>query len=114
MRRISRKRVLVVVLVVFSILCLIRETRLLRQVEGMEWMEFIHSGDVNPLAFTFQNIISFWGAWILLLLLTSETPQNVRVVVEIPTYVQGNTPEKKRPFENVRPNWKRVKEKEES
>lgn len=112
MRRISRKRVVVVVLIVFSVVCLIRETRILRQVEGLEWMEFMYTGE-NALSFTFQNLISFWGAWILLLIALSETPQNVRVVVEIPTYVQGNTPEKKRPFENVHSSWKRVKEKEE-
>jgi len=112
MRRISRKRVLMGVLILFSIGCLIRETKILRQVEGLEWMEFTYLG--NPLAFTFQNLISFWGAWILLLIVLSETPQNVRVVVEIPMYVQGNTPEKKSPFENVRPKWKRVDEKEES
>ena len=114
MRRISRKRVLVVLLVLFSIGCLIRETRILREIDGLEWTEFIYLGEENPLSFTFQNLISFWGAWLLLFVALSETPQNVRVVVEIPTYVQGNAPERPRsPFEKVRPSWKRVEEKEE-
>lgn len=126
--RLSKRRILQVLLILIIVVFAVRESRILWNVEGLEIFDLAFWGvNISDEAYTAQNLLMFWGAIIVLILLSRwKPPEVLSTRSQKKTSKKSSTPRRRKerekesknekksddPFELINKKWTKVEPKE--